>query len=92
MTMKNMVYDALNYASQVTNISRTHRQKKNSETAEEYLSRMHKKDRLLPVVILVVYKAEGEHMILTLMQKLLEAGRIEDDQNASNDKDTVQSC
>lgn len=37
-------------------------------------------------------RAEGEHMILTLMQKLLEAGRIEDDQNASNDKDTVQSC
>lgn len=55
MPVKNMVYDALNYASQVTNISRSHRQNKDSKTSDEYLSGMHKKDRLAPVVTLVVY-------------------------------------
>lgn len=55
MPVKNMVYDALNYASQVTKTSRVHRQNKDAGTKEEYLSGLHKGDRLTPVVTLVVY-------------------------------------
>ncbi len=35
---------------------------------------------------IVLGKAEGENVILTLMQKLFAAGRIEDAEKASNDK------
>lgn len=55
MPVKNMVYDALNYASQVTIIARSNKKKKNAGTTEEYLSGMHKTDHLVPVVTLVVY-------------------------------------
>ena len=55
MPVKNMVYDALNYASQVSDISRHHRVNKDSATNAEYLSGMHRDDRLVPVITLVVY-------------------------------------
>lgn len=55
MPVKNMVYDGMNYASQVSVISRRHKKDKASATSAEYLSGMHKKDKLIPVVTLVVY-------------------------------------
>ena len=55
MPVKNMVYDALNYAAQVNAFVRQHRKEKDCGTGAEFLSGMKKGDRLLPVVTLVVY-------------------------------------
>lgn len=78
MPVKNMVYDALNYASQVADLSRKHKQNKDSKTKEDYLSGMHKGDRLTPVITLVVYFGQriwdgpvSLHEMLTTQNKSL---------------------
>ena len=61
MAVKNMLYDALQYAKQVEESKRSYRE--NSKTkeekvrlnSEEFLSGFRKADRLMPVVTLVVY-------------------------------------
>ena len=59
MPVKNMVYDALEYASQVERTTKIHRSMKNKDkehlTAGEYLSGFYKEDRLIPVITLVIY-------------------------------------
>ncbi len=57
MPVKNMVYDALQYAKQVSNAIASHKRSGDyKETdSDEYLSGFMKQDRLLPVVTLVVY-------------------------------------
>lgn len=57
MPVKNMVYDALQYAKQVEEATASHRLSSDYKNAgsDEYLSGFMKGDRLLPVVTLVVY-------------------------------------
>lgn len=66
MPVKDMVYDALQYASQVEEAAKSHRRKakENSDVQSpntkrpnsgEYLSGFYKEDRLLPVITLVIY-------------------------------------
>ena len=57
MPVKNMVYDALQYAKQVSNAIASHKRSGDyKETdSDEYLSGFMKQDRLLPVATLVVY-------------------------------------
>ncbi len=57
MPVKNMVYDALQYAKQVEEATASHRLSGDYKNAgsDEYLSGFMKGDRLLPVVTLVVY-------------------------------------
>lgn len=57
MPVKNMVYDALQYAKQVSNAAASHKRSGDYKEADgdEYLSGFMKRDRLLPVVTLVVY-------------------------------------
>lgn len=57
MPVKNMVYDALQYAKQVSNAAASHKRSGDyKETdGDEYLSGFMKQDRLLPVVTVVVY-------------------------------------
>lgn len=57
MPVKNMVYDALQYAKQVSNAVASHKRSGDyKETdGDEYLSGFMKQDRLLPVVTVVVY-------------------------------------
>lgn len=56
MPVKNMVYDALQYAKQVSNAAASHKRSGDYKGADgdEYLSGFMKQDRLLPVVTLVV--------------------------------------
>ncbi len=59
MPVKAMVYDALQYAAQVEEAARSHRDKGKEETSyvptgAEYLSGFYKTDRLVPVITLVV--------------------------------------
>ena len=68
MPVRNMVYDALQYAAQVEETARAHRKarkagepeelEKNPD-ASEYLSGFYRDDRLIPVVTLVVYFGAG---------------------------------
>lgn len=69
MPVRNMVYDALQYAAQVEEIARSHRSARKDKLPEElekkpdaseYLSGFYREDRLIPVITLVMYFAPGE--------------------------------
>jgi len=59
MAVKNMLYDALQYAKQVEEAKRLYRNGLNKKriklNSEEFLSGLKKADRLMPVITLVVY-------------------------------------
>ena len=59
MVIRNMVYDALNYASQVEDYTKEHRDKKDLEGAE-FLSGLAKTDKLMPVVTITIYWNSGK--------------------------------
>ncbi len=55
MPVRVMLYDVLDYAKQVDEVSSKHRTQKDSVTTNEFLSGFHKQDRLKPVITMVVY-------------------------------------
>ena len=62
MPVKNMLYDAMQLARQVTKAAKSHRKKSGDTedtgyepTSDEFLSGFYKTDRLIPVVTLVIY-------------------------------------
>lgn len=59
MPVKCMVYDAFQYASQVERRAKLHRKERGTEkgraTPGEFLTGFYKKDRLIPVITLVIY-------------------------------------
>ena len=60
MPVKDMVYDALEYASQIDGTARKHRREGTKGTVGEYLSGFYKDDILIPVVTLVIYFGADE--------------------------------
>lgn len=60
MPVKNLVYDALQYAKQVELASQSHSGAGDHMSGGEFLSNFNKKDRLMPVVTLVIYFGEKE--------------------------------
>jgi len=54
MPVRNMLYDAMNYAQQVARAAASHRQAETKLSGEEFLSGFRKEDRLMPVITLVV--------------------------------------
>lgn len=54
MPIRNMLYDALNYSSQVEKISRIHWKRKDI-TNDEFLSGFKKEDKIKPIFTLVIY-------------------------------------
>lgn len=59
MPPKNMMYDALDYDSQVKKIAKDHK-KKEDITGDEYISGFSKDDKLVPVITLVIYFGSKE--------------------------------
>ena len=56
MPVKNMLYDSMQFARQVTKAAKSHRQgKEHKPSSGEFLGGFHKTDRLIPVVTLVIY-------------------------------------
>ena len=57
MPVRNMLYDVLEYAGQVDNITKTHRKNKEYKgvSTGEFLSGFYKNDKLIPVITLVIY-------------------------------------
>jgi len=60
MPVKEMVYDALDYAKQVSEIEKKHRKDKDSKTSDEFLSGFTKDDKLKPVIPLTIYWGTDE--------------------------------
>lgn len=58
MSVRNMLYDALDYAQQVNEITRKHRENKDVAN-EEFLSGMTAHDKLRPVITITVYWKSG---------------------------------
>jgi len=56
MPVKNLLYDAINYAKQVQKAANSHREVKDAQGKNrgEFLSGFYKEDRLLPVITLVI--------------------------------------
>ena len=82
MPVKDMLYDSMQYAGQVTGTARLHREKTSGEknpSSGEFLSGFYKEDKLIPVITLVIYfgpdKWDGpmslHEMLLTTDQQLL---------------------
>lgn len=59
MPVKDMLYDALNYAQQVSEAKKTY-SKDDQLTKEEFLSGFRKEDKLMPVITLVIYFSASE--------------------------------
>lgn len=56
MPVRNLIYDALQYGKQVSDVSAKHRKESgNGHNRGEYLSGFYKEDRLTPVITLVVH-------------------------------------
>ena len=60
MPVRNMLYDALNYANQVVETAKSHREHGEKLEPKEFLSGMKKQDRLIPVKTIVVSYDAGE--------------------------------
>jgi len=60
MVIRNMLYDALSYSTQVQNTEKKNRRNKEKMKRGEFLSGLKKTDKLIPVVTLVLYYAEQE--------------------------------
>ena len=55
MPVKNMIYDALNYGSQVKKTAKRHRKNHDKLTPAEFLSGFRKDDKLTPVITITLY-------------------------------------
>ena len=78
MSVKNMLYDAMNYAKQVENAKKSYKENKVKLSDEEFLSGFRKEDRLFPVITLTVYfgaekwdGAKSIHEMLSIKNKRL---------------------
>ena len=60
MPPKNMLYDAMQYADQVSQTAKTHRKNQDEASSGEFLSGFYKTDKLLPVITLTVYLDAAE--------------------------------
>ena len=60
MPIKNMLYDVMQYADQVSQTAKTHRKNQDEASSGEFLSGFYKTDKLLPVITLTVYLDAAE--------------------------------
>ena len=54
MPVRNMIYDALQYGEQLSEIAKQHEEARDLK-GDEYVSRFSKNDRIIPVITLVIY-------------------------------------
>lgn len=61
MPVRNMLYDAIQYANQVEKTAKVHKKNKDkADTNDEFLSGFYKEDKLIPVITLVIYFGSDE--------------------------------
>ena len=79
MPVRSMLYDAVDYTSQVEQITKAHMKQKDLKKRPEYLSGLKKEDRPLPVITIVFYYGEDQewdgplslHDMLEIPEELL---------------------
>lgn len=71
MVVRNMLYDSLNYSSQVESYTKQHRKNKDIAGAE-FLSGFAKDDKLIPVITLTIYWNTGKWDGARSLHELLE--------------------
>jgi len=59
MAVRNMLYDAINYTNQVSDISKLHSKNKDL-SGDEFLSKFSRTDKLMPTITLVVYYGDNQ--------------------------------
>ncbi len=72
MPVRSMLYDVLQYAAQVTDLTNLHRANKDKTDSNEFLSGMLNEDRLKPVITLVLYFGTEEWDGAKKLSDLLE--------------------
>ena len=79
MPVRNMLYDAIQYANQVEEIAKTHKANKDYGTRAEFISGFHKTDRIFPVITLTLYFGADEwtaprdlHSMLSVDEEMLQ--------------------
>lgn len=55
MPIRNMLYDAMQYFVQVEELTGAHREKRDLEAGNEFVSGISRKDRIKPIITLVIY-------------------------------------
>lgn len=55
MPVRNMIYDAMEYGTQINEAAKLHKVNKEYDSNAEFLSGFHKEDKLTPVITLTVY-------------------------------------
>ena len=60
MPVRNMLYDAIAYSQQVELLGKKHKADRDYGNQEEFLSGLHREDRLHPVITLVIFWAPGK--------------------------------
>ncbi len=60
MPIRNALYDIMEYAAQVQEAAKAHRDAKNHGTGHDFLSGLHRTDKLIPVYTIVVYWGSEE--------------------------------
>ena len=81
MAVKNMLYDALQYAKQVEEAKRSYRDRSKKKqiklNSEEFLSGLKKEDKLMPVITLVVYFGDRDWDGAKSIHEMLSVDNVE---------------
>ena len=81
MSVKNMLYDALQYAKQVEEAKRSYRDRSKKKqvklNSEEFLSGLKKEDKLMPVITLVVYFGDKDWDGAKSIHEMLSVDNVE---------------
>ena len=81
MAVKNMLYDALQYAKQVEEAKRSYRDRSKKKqiklNSEEFLSGLKKEDKLMPVITLVVYFGDKDWDGAKSIHEMLSVDNVE---------------
>jgi len=81
LPVKNLIYDALNYGTQVKEAAKRHRENKEHENSAEFLSGLKKSDHLTPVVTITVYWGtedwDGPRTLYEMFDKRVDSRLLE---------------
>lgn len=77
MVIRNMLTEAMEYNRQWKEKQRRHRAEKDLKDADEFLSGMHRDEKFIPVVTIVVYYGQKKWDAATSLHEILEFGEKE---------------
>lgn len=79
MVIRNMLAEAMEYHRQWKKKQKLHREKKDLKDGDEFLSGMHRDEKFVPVVTMVIYYGQKKWDGATSLHEMLEFGDKEDE-------------